>query len=265
MLIKIIIINAIIFLLLRIIAVGAALSGHLEIIDNILAFVQLPGTLAALLTRPWTILTYMFSHYDPTHILFNMLWLYWFGSIFMTLNQPWRLLPLYLYGGIAGAAVYLMAGAVTGAAGLIGASAAVIAIVTATAMMAPEFSVRLFLIGNIKLKWIAVITIGIDILSLWGSDLGGPIAHLGGALLGLIYALALRQGTDLAIPLKKLADRFSLSRRTNTPPRTAPSSSLENVDDILDKIKRSGYTSLTNHERQILFGASRRQNDDNKT
>ena len=248
-LIKIILVNIAVFVLLRILAIVAAFSGNGEIIKAGFNAVQLPASFVALATHPWTILTYMFVQYDLLHLIFNMLWLYWFGTIFLTVNPSRRLLPVYLYGGLAGALVFLFVGPITGSDGLIGASASVIAIVTATAMMVPNYSVQLFLIGNVRLKWVAIITVAIDILSLGGIETGSHISHLGGAIAGVVYVI-LRKHSKLLTKSTPASEKIS----------GAP---VDTIDAILDKIKRSGYTSLTPQERARLFEASR-ENQDNK-
>lgn len=258
--VKLVVVNVAIFLILRILAIVGGLSDTPSLLEASLGAVELPGSWPLLVRAPWTLLTYMFVQFDVTHLLFNMIWLYWFGTIFTAFNLSWRLLPLYIYGGIAGALVFMLTAG--GGGCLIGSSAAISAIVAATAMIIPNYSVQLLLIGNVKLKWIAIVTIGIDVLfvSSGGSNLGGHIAHLGGALMGVVYALALRRGTDVAWPLKRATEAIrALVNRPRRAPKAATTTtevpSQATIDAILDKIRRSGYTSLTPAERATLFSA----------
>lgn len=281
-LMKIIIINVAVFLVLRLIAIVAILTLDKSLTTAACMTVELPASLPLLLRRPWTLITYMFAQIDVLHILFNMLWLYWFGSIFTSLTTVRRLLPLYIYGGLGGAILFIAAYNTlpyfAGSEGLlIGSSAAVIAIVTATAFMAPDYKVGLLFLGPVSLKWIAAVTIGIDFLSVTDTNAGGHIAHLGGALTGMAYILMLRRGVDLAAPFNRAADSIvnslrrmadSLRRRPSSgrhkaPHRTkgystASAADAADLDIILDKIKKSGYSSLTAAEKKRLFDVSNR-------
>lgn len=216
---------------------------------NAAAWLDLPAT-GGVIHRPWTLLTYMVTQTDVWQAIFNMLWLYWFGSIFQTLTSPGRLLSLYVIGGLSGGLCYI-AGTLlwpsTAGAGLEGASAAVMAIVTATACLSPNFSLRFFIIGNVRLKWIALITIAIFAFGLTGNNAGAHIAHLGGVAAGAVYALAGRM-------------RAARGRRRPAPAMT-PRSMTEaearaRLDAILDKVRTSGYASLTAQERKLLFELS---------
>ena len=186
-LLKLIYINVAIFLLLRLTWVVLMLFN----IDGyvILPFIEMPSTPYEFITHPWTLLTYMFVHYDVWHILFNMLGLYWFGQIFLMSFSEKQMVGLYLLGGIAGGLLYLLSYNLfpyfDGKEGLMcGASASIIAIVVATAFRMPDYKVNLLFLGAISLKYIALVTIVIDLLSVTSANGGGHIAHLGGALLG---------------------------------------------------------------------------------
>lgn len=282
MLLKIILVNTGVFVALRLAVIIMVFSGH----DNpeaVLRLVEMPSYLPALARRPWTVLTYMFTQYDVLHILFNMLWLYWFGVIFMTVANGHRLLSLYFLGGLTGAALYVAAYNVlpvfSGVHGmLIGASGAVIAIVAATAVMLPDFKMHLLFLGAVSLKWVALVTIGLDLIGVTGANAGGHIAHLGGALTGVVYALMLRRGRDITAPINNLfravsnlisrlrypsKPRFTAFRRSRGDAPSSKKASCSDadratLDAILDKIKKSGYTSLTSEERKRLFDVSSR-------
>ena len=276
MLMRIIYINIAVFVLLHVVAlVGILINVPTQ---DLVTWVQMPSDLWRLAHTPWTPVTYMFAHYDLLHILFNMLWLYWLGRIFLEYFTPKRLSALYVLGGLGGAALYLLAmNMLPHFAGhnnfLMGASASVIAIVVAVAVWAPDYKIGLLFIGEISLKWVAIVTIGIDLLSVDAGNAGGHIAHLGGAAVGAIYATALKRGTDITRPLNAcldwLASLFVRRESGVVQPvggkaydkRQAAASDRPTeaeIDAILDKIKRSGYTSLTNHERDVLFRASRK-------
>ena len=276
MLIKIIYINIGVFVALRLCAIVCVFSGNPGYIDNILAQIELPSDPATFLTRPWTILTYMFAQYDLLHIIFNMLWLYWFGTMFRMVATDRQLLVLYIYGGIAGGVLFMAGYAALplfhgGFGALIGSSASVIAIVTAVAILMPEFRMHLLFIGAVAVKWIAVITILLVLIGVTGSNAGGEIAHIGGVLTGVLFALRYKKGVDITTPVGRLADRVSslgrrktrsASHRSHTFVET-PSGGLtpderRELDIILEKIKKSGYSALTPAERDRLFNVSRR-------
>ena len=256
-------INIFLFLLVKIISLAGNLSGNEQWGVNLLRFLELPANPAVFITRPWTAVTYMFTQYDVFHILFNMLWLYWFGELFLTLGTERRLATLYLYGGLAGAALYgltaLISPLLTGGV-LIGASGSVLAIVVATAMMMPDFKVSLLFIGPVSLKWIAIFTLSIDLAGMGGSNIGGHVAHIGGALAGAAYALGMRKGYDLTRPVSAFIGmaKNCLIKSDRSKMRSSRAADIENLDAILDKIKRSGYGSLTARERKTLFEISNR-------
>ncbi len=254
----------------------------------LLALVEVPSHWQQVLYSPWTLLTYMVTHYDVLHILFNMLWLYWLGTMFLDYFTPKQLTGLYVLGGLGGAVAFVLAGSLIPAfryrqAGLLGASASVLAIVVAVAVTAPKRPVRLFLIGDVQLKWVAIVTLLVDLLGIEAGNAGGHIAHFGGAVVGLVYGLSMRRGTDVTALLNTLIDRLSLlfgrKRRGVGQPiggkayHYSPSQHDESkdgtpseaeIDDILDKIKRSGYSALTDAERDILFRASSRHTPSGK-
>lgn len=282
MLMKIVVINVAVFLVLNIISIVMIFAGEESGRFIVEQWVAMPGNFGRLARHAWTPLSYMFSQIEPLHLIFNMLWLYWFGIVFQLLSTPKRMIGLYLLGGLGGAALYLLAvNTIPYFAGhgglLIGSSASVIAIVTATAIMAPDYRMNLLFLGAVSLKWIAIVTIGIDLLSVTGSNAGGHIAHLGGAAVGAIFALGLKRGHDITAPLNSLIDaivnlfrrrpkvrpsRFRTSGAPSAPRPKAPSAASAadqaELDKILDKIKKSGYSSLTADERARLFDVSRR-------
>lgn len=283
MVMKFIYINIAIFLVLRIIGLVCFFIG----IDPMLLvkWIELPSSFATLATSPWTMLTYMFAHYDIFHILFNMLVLYWFGTLFLEMFTPKHFCALYILGGIGGGLLYMLAflllPALSGsAAWLIGASASIMAIVIAISMKAPNYKLNLLLFGSVSLKWIAIVYVLIDLLSINGSNMGGHIAHIGGALTGMLFAMLFKRGIDITRPINKLFDNLARignpfkrkikSKSTNqstyqSPKRfyrggnTPTGMSKEDeatLDIILDKIKKSGYSALSSEEKSRLFQVS---------
>jgi membrane associated rhomboid family serine protease len=265
---RIIAVNVALFLVIRLAAVVALVARGGA--DDVLRWVMVPPGLGQLVTEPWTLLTYMFCHYELLHLLCNMVWLYWFGTLMMMMCTPKQLFALYIYGGLAGAMLYTALCGLApwlGGGGLIGASASILAIVVAVAVISPDFEVNLLLVGPVKLKWIAVATVVLLALGLSGDNLGGHAAHLGGILVGLAYGSAFRRGTDITRPFNRLLDRlFSFRFTAARQPRPSarrrqPASDAEemaDIDPILAKIKLSGYASLTAEERRRLFEASSR-------
>ncbi len=287
MLMKIIWVNIGVFVVLRLIAIVCMFGGDVDFINTVMKWVQLPSSLPTLATRPWTVLSYMFAQYDVLHILFNMLWFYWFGTLFRMVSTPRQMLALYIYGGLGGAVLFLLFynsfPMFHHASGwLIGSSASVMAIVTATAILMPDFRMHLVLIGPVALKWIALATVGLVLLGVSGSNAGGEMAHIGGVLTGVLYALRMKRGHDITVPFNRLIDTIvntwhrgsAPSRRpagkSTMPPPPRPGgqgapggpsidpADREELDAILDKIKKSGYASLTPEERKRLFDVSRR-------
>ena len=274
MLQKIIYVNVGVFLILRLGAVAIMLAGG-DPESLWISWVELPSSMAALALRPWTPVTYMFAQYDVLHILFNMLWLYWFGRLFLYVGTPRQLFGLYLLGGLGGAAIYMAAlnllpyfqgmNAV-----LLGSSASVIAVVTATAWRMPDYRIGLLFIGNVALKWIAAVTVLLSLLNIPGENAGGNIAHLGGAFVGMAYGIAMARGRDITRPINMLIDgcvdvwrrltATKINRASNAADNRTAGRSADRVDmdAILDKIKKSGYASLTADERQRLFDVSRK-------
>lgn len=241
---QLVLVNAAVFLSVSLLAIFRI---------DVSAWLSLPSDLHALAMRPWTVLTYMFTHFSFFHLLFNMLWLYWFGEFFLTLGTNRQLFMLYIYGGVTGAAFYLAAYNLPGFwfdYGLLcGASASVLAIVVATAWLMPHFKMQLFLFGSVSLKWLAVAAVVLSILALPGANAGGNIAHLGGAFIGSVYALMIKRGHDIT----RLFSRRKRRRPTVT---VGHDDDRKTLDALLDKVRRSSYNSLNSSERKKLIELS---------
>ena len=286
MLVKILFINIAVFVIIRLAAVVSVILGLPG--QSIVEWFAMPTNPDALMHKPWTVLTYMFSHYDVLHILFNMLWLYWLGRIFMEFFTEKHFTALYIYGGLGGALLYLLifntvpAYDAVGNTYLLGASASVYAIVIAATMKSPDYPINLMFGLQVSLKWITVIIIGFDLLTITdGVNLGGHIAHIGGILVGFLFARAFKKGIDITRPLNTLIDHIvnlfskkqdfgfkrnvkykrAKSRTDNGTKPTSPKASkteLSEMDAILEKIKQSGYTALTDEEKEKLFNISKK-------
>ncbi len=249
--------------------------------DNYLTYLMLQANLEKLLFRPWTLITYMFLHFDFLHILFNMLWLFWFGRIFLKYLTPKQLTTTYLLGGIAGAILFILSynifpGLVpySSNAQALGASASVTAIVISISFYAPNYTINLPFLGPVKIKWIAVVFIVLDVLSVASSNAGGHIAHLGGAVYGYLFAMQMKKGNDLGKSFSSVIDSaaslFQRKPRMKVSYKNAAKSmddmeynqskadKQKEIDRILDKIARSGYDSLSKKEKETLFKMSNR-------
>lgn len=273
---KLIYINVGIFVLIRLLSVILLLFNISS--TTFLQYLQFPSFLDGLLYRPWTIFTYMFTHFDVLHILFNMLWLYWFGGLFLTFWGERQLGGLYVLGGIAGAVLFMFSYNVfpyfqhiADYSFLMGASASVMAIVFAVAFYQKDLEVNLMLIGRVKLIYLALFTFLIDLLAITSSNAGGHLAHIGGAILGIAYAMQIQKGKDLTTPMNRLIDWFvNLGKRkpkmkvsykrteTDYEYNARKHQEVVDLDAILDKLKRSGYESLSTDEKKKLFDASRK-------
>jgi membrane associated rhomboid family serine protease len=275
-LMKFIFINIGIFIAIQVLYVITTLF-RLESL-NLLSFIAVPSHLSDLLSRLWTPLTYMFVHEGFMHILFNMLWLYWFGNIFLSYFHERTLGSLYVLGGLAGALLFIIAYNTiplyleSGPGIMIGASASVMAIVFATAFYRQDVALNLFLFGRVKIIYIALIVFVIDFFSLSsGSNPGGHVAHIGGAIVGYLFASQYKKGKDFTLPISRFLDSIAnlfkkrkvkgvhkvVYKRTETDYdfNYRKKKESDKIDAILDKLKQSGYDSLSAEEKRQLFDA----------
>ena len=251
-------------------------------LGGVFEWLELPASLSRFIIQPWSVLTYMFMHAGILHILFNMLWLYWFGALFLNFFSAKHLRGVYILGGICGGMLYMAAYNIfpyfrpmTEYSFMLGASASVLAIVAAAAYREPNYPIRLFLFGTMRLKYLALIVIGMDLLFITSNNAGGHIAHLGGALAGLWFAASLSKGTDITAWLNKALDavaalfsfkprkprmkvRYGSGRQKDYDYNARKKAQSDEIDRILDKLKKSGYENLTTEEKKSLFDASKR-------
>lgn len=268
---RLIYINLGVFLVIRIVNVFYFLAGSpFPFID----WLALPSDFGTLATRPWTLFTYMFLHFDFIHILFNLLWLYWMGQIFMSYFSQQKLVTVYLLGGLTGGIFYILgynlfpafSGFVANSR-LLGASASVIAIVVALAIYVPNHIIHLMFIGPVKMKYLALFSVLLYVIGISSTNAGGNLAHLGGAFWGLIYVVMLKRGLDPGKGFGKLfsgiKNPFKRRPKVKITYRKPPVDDVEynrqknqestRMNQILEKISKSGYDSLTKEEKEILF------------
>jgi membrane associated rhomboid family serine protease len=275
---KLIIINVVVFVIINLSRVIFQLFNiHFSGFDILINQLSVPSSFYLLIRQPWSLITYSFLHEEFLHILFNMLWLYWMGKILVEYLGNKKLLSTYILGAIAGAALYIICfnifplfSNIVDYSHALGASASVLAITIAVATLLPDYTIFLLFLGPVRMKYIAAFTILLDLLSMSGSNAGGHIAHLGGALFGFIYIKQLQKGNDLAGWFHNLTDFVSggfkmkpkmkvAYKKTDVRKSSGSKSEAdqETVDRILDKISKSGYTSLTKDEKDLLFKASK--------
>jgi membrane associated rhomboid family serine protease len=260
-------------------------TGNFGLIPNLADdLLALPSDPLRLLLRPWTILTYMFTHFGFRHILFNMIVLYFSGKILMEYLGEKRMLALYIYGGIGGGLLYIILynlSPVLGQGSMVGASAGCIAVLVAGALYMPQMPVRLWGIFEIKYWMLAAGIVTLDVLNLTGSNAGGHIAHLGGAIVAFFFIRSMRQGHEWNVYLFQIIDAvrnmlfrpkskkkrrgFSFGESSYVKyeevkkPKGSSSKSSQDtakMDAILDKIKEKGYDSLSKEEKAYLFKIS---------
>lgn len=220
----------------------------------------LPSYFPLFLSRPWTLVSYMAVHFDVLHMLFNVLWLYWFGTIMLITLSDRHLLLTFIGGGLVGGLLFLGSAAIGyGSGWLCGASAAVIAVMCVAAIRLPDHRINLFLIGEVKLKWVAVVCC---LLTFLGGG-GNQAAHIGGLLWGVAIGLLLQKGIDPAkwLPsFHRSATKTAYERKPEMMVRMLKQrqNDMDRLDSLLDKIKLSGYESLSRKERKELNDLSTR-------
>lgn len=264
-LMKIIVANGAIFIALMIARVGLLIAGESGLFDAFFAQVSLPSSLDLIIQRPWSLITYFFLHIEIFHLIFNMMFLYWFGTIIQDFIGNKRLVQLFFYGGLAGAAAFILAMNTVsffiakGPNFLNGASAGVFAVVVAAATIRPNYQVHLLLLGQVRIKYIAAFYVLWSFIETTGSNAGGNIAHLGGAILGFIFAknflAASKPQAIFEIKIKEFAQVVNQQFQARKEPETVPEDEL---NAILDKISQSGYDSLSDYEQKRLFKASQK-------
>ena len=281
-LVQIIIINVVIFVALLVMKVFLVIAGQEALYSAILSKLMLPAEISVLSKQPWSIVTYFFTHEGFLHIIFNMLFLFWFGKIIQEFLGQNKVIALYVLGGLAGGLFYIlmynsipfyqarMSGSL-----MLGASAGVYAIVVGAATFMPNYTFYLLLLGPVKIKYIAIFYVLLSFSQSIGSNAGGELAHLAGAGLGYLFITQLNKGNDwskwlisfiqwvksffVSKPKIKVTHRNKAKEQRKTKSKTtSPEADQEEIDAILDKISQSGYESLSKDEKQKLFNASKK-------
>ena len=277
---KLIYLNLGLFLAVQIVRIVLFLSNAYDLFPGFLNHLAVPANLEVLAKRPWTLITYMFLHVDFIHILFNLLWLYWFGTVFIQVLGLKKLLSTYLLGGLTGGILYVVfynvfpvfEGVREGSIAL-GASASVMSVVVATATFQPERRMQLVLIGPIKIVYIALFMFIFTSLVDFSVNTGGKIAHIGGALSGFLFAYYYKRGKDITKGFDRIMDsiatwfkpgkeklKVTYKRSAGQKPpaddiqyKQEKAAEQKEIDQILDKISKAGYDSLTSREKEMLF------------
>ncbi|MEX2594507.1 MAG: rhomboid family intramembrane serine protease [Anditalea sp.] len=277
---KLLAINILLYFILMVSRVFLTLGGGEAVYSGILSYLMMPASIPYFLSQPWTIITYMFLHEGFFHILFNMLFLYWFGLLINEFLGSRKLVNLYILGGLTGGLFYLLIYNLAplfsnqvGGALMLGASAGVYAIVVGAATLSPNTEFHLILLGPVKIKYIAIFYVIVAFANSSGANAGGELAHLGGAALGFLYILQLRNGRDIGYPIQAVGRFFeniftkkpkvkvtyrkpSSGSNSPEPKKTVDVSTQEEIDKILDKIAEKGYDNLTKEEKRKLFDFS---------
>ena len=242
-------------------------------------WIALSSDVTEVLFKPWTLLSYFFFHAGFFHLLFNMIVLNFAGRIFLTFFKQKQFLGLYLLSGIFSGLIFILFYSVLmqgRTSAIVGASGAIMAILVATATYSPFMNLRLLLIGNVKLWQFTFVILLLDLIQIFTENTGGHVAHLAGAFFGFIYVKLLISGTDLSkgvsfildqfatfsrpmktTPFKKVNRNYNVNQNQSTSKIVTKDKTQQQIDDILDKISKSGYDSLTKEEKEFLFKAGK--------
>lgn len=281
---RLIYINAGVFVIVKLMSV---ISTYVLGVSNLwITYLELPAFFQTLIRQPWSIITYMFMHHDFIHLIFNLLTLYWFGKIFLDYFNQKQLVGLYFLGGIGGAIFYLAAFNISNTFNaniffsyLLGASASVMAIIFALVRYCPNQEIHLALIGPVKLKYLGIAMLVLDVIGTTSVNAGGSISHIGGAVTGYLFAqFMINSGKDITEPINKVIGwvndlfkqnkktKFTVHRNTsktdeewNMENKNRKRENNEEIDRILEKIKKSGYANLSDEEKKRLFDLSNKQ------
>ncbi|HEC45110.1 MAG TPA: rhomboid family intramembrane serine protease [Bacteroides sp.] len=270
--------NLAVFVLVNLVEIIFYLANSHGGYSQFLIQLAVPADLSILARKPWTLITYMFTHKGFIHLLFNLLWLFWFGKVFLEYFDGKKLVGVYLLGGLSGAIFYIAAfnllPVFTNDIGLsiaLGASASVTAVSIAIAVYVPNYNWNLMFIGRVKIIYVAIAVFFLSTLIEISDNAGGKIAHIGGAVFGYFYAYRYKQGKDITRGFNRFLENLFAFFRPKPKIRVAYKKSetdldynkrkgdeQKNVDRILDKIAKSGYSSLSASEKEVLFRQSKK-------
>jgi len=284
-LIQIIMINIIVFVVLIVLKVFLVISGFDNVYRLVVSKLMLPADLGTFILQPWSIVTYFFTHEGFFHVIFNLLFLYWFGKIINEFLGQKKVMALYVLGGLAGGVFYMLMYNLVPffqdrAAGslMLGASAGVYAIVVGAATFMPNYTLFLMFLGPVKIKYIALFYVLLSFSQTIGNNAGGELAHMAGAGLGFLYITQMRAGNDIGGWVVDFIywvksffvhqSKIKVTHRSAPKEKSRSSNSShtqgevqteqDQIDAILDKISHSGYDSLSKEEKQKLFNASKK-------
>ena len=270
-LIKIILINIIIFVSISILEVFITLSGGGSLFRVVINKLMLPASFTTFILQPWSLISYFFLHLSFGHILWNMLFLYWFGKIINENIGNNAVISLYILGGIIGGLSYMALFNIIPFYGdrvseslMLGASAGVFSIVAGSATLLPNYTFYLLFLGPVRIKYIALFYILLSFFDVTGSNAGGEIAHIGGALIGYLFIKQLQNGVNMGDGVIKIINLFNRKNSSKKEKEftinkeTSFDISQDEIDKILDKISESGYSSLSKKEKEKLFNASKK-------
>ena len=272
---RLIFINVGVFIIANLINLVFFLMAYTPETHAVLHWLGISSNPEVIIARPWTIITYMFTHLGFFHILFNMIVFYVGGRLFCQYIGEKRLLGTYLIGGLVGGLFFILSynffpvfREFADVSVAIGASASVIAVFVAIATYMPNFQLPLILLGRVRLKYIAIVFVVIDLISIDKGNSGGHIAHLGGALWGFLYVVLLKSGYDAGIVFNNLLIKITSAFKPKPKMRVSYQAekpltdeeynrkkieTQKKIDKILDKISKHGYDSLTKEEKELLF------------
>ena len=258
---KLIVINILFFLFPYLINGIIFLFGQQALIN--LNFLKLSPEFSKIVVQPWSIVTYSFIHGGFGHILWNMLLLYFSSQFFFNLFSKQKFINTYFLGVIFGGILFVFSYHIFPVfkglnVNLIGSSAGVMAVIIFICTYTPDQEIRI-LFFNLKLKYIGIILITINVIQLPSGNAGGNIAHLGGALFGFLYAFNLKKGINIANGFETFLNYFSKLFIVEKKEKKYINSNIKQkkIDEILDKINKSGYDSLTKEEKDFLFKAGK--------
>tara|TARA_B100000945_G_C20407587_1_gene610849 strand:+ start:1311 stop:2180 length:870 start_codon:yes stop_codon:yes gene_type:complete len=270
-LIKIILINIIIFVSISVLEVFITLSGGGSLIRVVINKLMLPASFTTFILQPWSLISYFFLHLSFGHILWNMLFLYWFGKIIHDNIGNNAVISLYILGGIIGGLSYMALFNIipfyedrVSESLMLGASAGVFSVVAGSATLLPNYTFYLLFLGPIRIKYIALFYILLSFFDITGSNAGGEIAHIGGALIGYLFIKQLQNGINMGDGVIKIINLFNRKNSSKKEKEftinkeTSFDISQDEIDKILDKISESGYSSLSKKEKEKLFNASKK-------
>jgi len=276
--VKLIALNTIVYLVFALAHVFFRLFQANDVISAVEKLFVLYASPSNFISQPWGIITYMFLHSGFFHVLFNMLWLYWLGMLLHEYLGNIRVYQVYFLGGVFGGLLYMFAYNVfpvfssdLNTSFALGASAGILAIVAAAATLLPNYTVMLFGVFSVQLRYIAIFSVLVDLLNIPSSNAGGRIAHLGGALAGFLFIKYLYTNNTLTNAIHSVSSFFKnifkqkptltvhhkSDFRIKQQPENTSKPNQADVDAILEKISKSGYESLTAKEKELLFRASK--------